>query len=117
MARFLQIVVVLAIALQGLMPLGFMPGSVAGGTPMVICSGIGQTAVITLDENGQPVGEQSHQKNPCAFSVLPVGATPDASLDFGIAVLPQTVPLFYTAQLAGSYTLHRPPSTAPPALI
>lgn len=119
MKQIFQIVLVLAFALQALIPAGFMPGSAMAGTPVVICSGMGQKTVL-LDGDGQPVGQQDDSDAghaPCPWSVLPVSLTPPQV--FSPAALPAFAASAYGPgqdSLFKAASLYRPNATAPPAL-
>ena len=114
-----KIVLVLAFVLQALIPAGFMPGSAMAGTPVVICSGMGQKTVL-IDGDGQPAGQQEHDKNthaPCPWSVLPASLTPPQGFS-PAAVFAFAVPE-YGPEKGGLFkaaSLYRPNATAPPAL-
>lgn len=118
--QIFQIVLVLAFALQALIPAGFMPGSAMAGTPVVICSGMGQKTVL-LDGDGQPAEQQDHHGKdthaPCPWSVLPVSLTPPQV--FSPAALPAFAASAYGPgqdSLFKAASLYRPNATAPPAL-
>ncbi|MBI2234488.1 MAG: hypothetical protein HYU57_05825 [Micavibrio aeruginosavorus] len=118
--QIFQTVLVLAFALQALIPAGFMPGSAMAGTPVVICSGMGQMTIL-LDGDGQPVEQQDHDRNtthaPCPWSVFPVSLTPPQV--FSPASLPAFAAPAYGPEINGLFkaaSLYRPNATAPPAL-
>jgi len=117
MKKLAFIIVLLAVALQAAIPIGFMPGQANAGTSMVICSGMDQIT-IHLDGDGNPIDGPAHtgeQKEFCAYSMIPVARDIDAP--------PQIIkPQFHTqAQslltadnlVKGRY-FNTPPATAPP---
>lgn len=59
----LRTLLFLAVFLQAIIPVGFMPGM--GTATMVICSGMGQKT-IAVDENGQPV--EDVQQSGCPYA-------------------------------------------------
>lgn len=90
-------VLLLALMLRVIVPAGYMPDFSAASDGMfkvVICTANGMQTV-SLDEDGQPVPDQStgHVDQPCAFSGLAAVALPTAetfepiSLTFEAAVL------------------------------
>ena len=61
-----------AIALRAIIPVGWMPGSSADGTAVVLCTSQGLIEVI-LGEDGKPIDpaerdEASHDGTPCVFA-------------------------------------------------
>lgn len=73
------VVMLLAIAVRALLPVGYMPdahAASAGVLKLVICSGAGLTT-IALGPDGTPIDDHRipPTDEPCAFSVLPGGAS------------------------------------------
>lgn len=78
--KLVKIMALLAVLLQGIIPLGFMPGKAAAGTAIVICSGLGMKTVI-VDDNDQPQKEKPQTQKSCDFALsAPSVHPPQASL-------------------------------------
>lgn len=71
-----------AIAMRAVVPVGWMPGTSADGTPIVLCTAQGLAEII-LDADGKPVGpdtpqDVTHHDTPCVFSAAAHLAAPPA---------------------------------------
>ena len=112
--RWLAHLLLLAVGIRALIPIGYMPdftAAVDGVFKVVICSGMGAKSVA-FDADGEPLPDQdvSHNDQPCAFAGLAVVALP--SLD---ATLP-TAPEFQSSTLIPRIAVQLPPSRASPML-
>jgi hypothetical protein len=72
--RLITSLVFCAFLLRALVPVGFMPdiaGLLAGGMPLVICSG-GMEKTVFVDADGQPLADHSvpAAEAPCLFAGL-----------------------------------------------
>lgn len=112
--RWLAHLLLLAVAVRALIPIGYMPDFAAAGDgvfKVVICSGMGAKQVA-LDADGKPLPDQqaSNDGQPCAFAGVAVVALP--ILD----ALPLPAPDFQTAALSARTAVDLPPARAGPAL-
>jgi len=73
--------VLCAFFVHGLIPQGFMPGSIAAGKPVVICYG-GFYKAVQIDARGKIVDGKSteHARKLCEFAAAPFAFTPPAIL-------------------------------------
>jgi hypothetical protein len=117
-ARFGAVLVLLvAVLVRGLIPAGFMPGRLADGAPIVICTGAGTEVVHAKSAPGEPQRSQHH--DVCAFAGMAAAPTPPAQ------AAPQ--PLVFAVEAAATATAlqeaaaprrHRPQAArAPPIRI
>lgn len=117
-AGWIPALLLLAVLLRGLVPMGWMPAIGLGGPQLVICTTSGLAAAPA--DMFAPGGEQAPPKadhSPCAFAGL------------GVPLLPATVAIAFShalearegspptgppALLSGSSKQVRPPAQAPP---
>lgn len=68
----------LALAAQGVIPVGFMPGqSQSGGMQMVICTSMGYSKINVHDDSGSPDhGQKDKSSHSCPYAPVLAGAVP-----------------------------------------
>lgn len=107
----MHFILLLAIFVQALIPVGFMPGRAVAGTYMEICTpdgmvlmNVGQTGDEAPDD-GRGVGK------PCVFSLLPVADVPRPVMVLDAVVIPQDTALY----VADYIVVHAQGRVMPPA--
>jgi hypothetical protein len=74
-----------AIAMRAVVPVGWMPGTSADGTPIVLCTAQGLVEII-LGDDGEPIGSDApqdvtHHDTPCVFSATAHLSAPPATFE------------------------------------
>lgn len=62
MKTALHMLVLLAIILQGFIPMGYMPSAQEGKVAVVICSGAGGTKTVYLDKDQVPFSQEDNHE-------------------------------------------------------
>jgi hypothetical protein len=66
-----------ALLLRATIPQGYMPGSIAKGTPLVVCAGgIYKTVLVDAHGNLQADHQPQHEQHPCPFAAAPLLSSP-----------------------------------------
>lgn len=108
-------ILMLAIFIQAMIPVGFMPGKASASSFIEICSGDG-LITVAVDHDGQPVDKHSSQKS-CAYSLLPFGDVPPALVYAPVVFTHDAHKPFGVSESVPHHYSPLPPSTAPPVLI
>lgn len=114
--HFYRTLLILAVMIQAMIPVGFMPAYAAdGGMMMVICAG-DDFKTVRVDVDGDET-HQSDNANPCAFSLTVPAIT--ASNHSVLFVAPTGIHSLLPAAANGygQYFYLSAPSRAPPLLI
>ncbi len=114
----MHFILLLAILVQALIPVGFMPGRAVAGTYMEICTPDGIVMMNVGQPDDQSPDADHGTSKPCAFSLLPVADVPRVVVALDAVVIPQDTAR-YVADYIVVYSQLRalPPATAPPVLI
>lgn len=115
----LVVLALVAVLARGLIPTGFMPGSVEGHSQLVICNGH-MAGMVQLDHHGH-TGANANVLCPFAHcaGAAPLGATPDisptyAAISIPVPLIERTIPaeapLRYTAPRGPPSLLWRSPN-------
>lgn len=111
--------VVLAVFLRAMIPVGYMPGDRDDGTfTMVICSGFG-TQTITVDAQGQPVNDTDHPQSGehCPFAPVLSGDIPHPVTWAGITTPYSNFVDVWSDHIRDRHAVARASSRAPPSFV
>ncbi|WP_435641747.1 DUF2946 family protein [Micavibrio aeruginosavorus] len=110
--------VVLAVFVRAMVPVGYMPGDRDDGTfTMVICSGFG-TQTITVDEHGQPItGEQQQSGEHCPFAPVLASDVPEPVTLAAINAPYSVFVEIWSDHIRDRHAVARASSRAPPAFV
>lgn len=114
----MHFILLLAIFVQALIPVGFMPGRAVAGTYMEICTPDGMV-LMNVGQQGDEAPDAEHGvSKPCAFSLLPVADVPRVAMVPDAVVIPQDTALYVADYVVASAQVRAlPPATAPPVFI
>jgi hypothetical protein len=117
-ARFGAVLLLLvAVLVRGLIPAGFMPGRLADGAPIVICTGAGTQVLHAKSPAAPSRGPRHHEA--CAFAGLAAAPAPPAqAAPERVAFVVEAAATATALQEAHAPPRHRPQAArAPPIRI